>query len=733
MSSQPIPSSPQKLVFGPFTFEQSSGELQKHGVRVRLQGQPLQILAALIRQPGEVVSRDEFHRQLWNGTTFVDFEQGLNAAMNRLRQVLGDSADRPRYIETEPGRGYRFIAQVQGGVSKPIVVMESKAAPAVTPVVVRERRRGLPWWLAAAGVLAGLAGGYLFRARQPPSAEMLQFSVAPPVGFAIEAGSSRQTFALSPDGSRLAYTAMNSSGVFQTFIREFDALESRPLANSNGSYSLFWAPDGRSIFLTMRGKLKRSDLDGSQQVVGDTPGMMLTAAVRGRDLLISGRSANYIVPVSGGTPQPVKEIYQWPQMLPDGRHLIYTVLDSRLGRHRASVVNFGDPASAKFLIDSDSRVMYAPSVLNSGSGHLLFVRAGALLAQHFDPRTLRVSGQPVTVAPRVYSFNPTGAADFSVSGNGALAYKRYFSRSQLAWVNRRGEVLRMIGPANVNLKQARLSPDGKTIATAILDPERGVNDTWLIDAATGNARQIVAGRGQNDNATWSPDSAKLVFNRAYDTPPKLFLRGVGERDPEESLPPGYFQLATDWSPDGRFIAFTNTSFAHIENELKGDIWLIDLSRKRQVVHLVKSPFHEANATFSPDGRWLAFTSNESGRSEIYLQGFEAGELPRLVGERHQGSREGAISLRWARDGKELFYLASDGYLYALPITLSPKLKIGAATRLFEISTEARAAMHSPFGFDVSADRQRILIPIVTASTRSEIVVIRNWETARKLN
>ena len=176
MSSQPIPRSQQKLVFGPFTFEQSSGELQKHGVRIRLQGQPLQILAALIRQPGAVVSRDEFHRQLWNGTTFVDFEQGLNAAMNRLRQVLGDSADQPRYIETEPGRGYRFIAQVQGDVPKPIVVMATKIAPEVAPVIVPERRRGLQWWLAAAGVLAGLAGGYFFNARPRPVAETLQFS-----------------------------------------------------------------------------------------------------------------------------------------------------------------------------------------------------------------------------------------------------------------------------------------------------------------------------------------------------------------------------------------------------------------------------------------------------------------------------------------------------------------------------------------------------------------------------
>ena len=196
-----------------------------------------------------------------------------------------------------------------------------------------------------------------------------------------------------------------------------------------------------------------------------------------------------------------------------------------------------------------------------------------------------------------------------------------------------------------------------------------------------------------DNPVWAPDSRKLAFSRAYDGPPKLFLRGIGERDADEPLPQDYFQMPSDWSRDGRFIAYTNTGFA-INNELKGDVWLIDMARNRKVVHLISTPFHEANPAFSPDGRWLAFTSDESGRSEVYVQAFEAGESPRLAGERHLVSRHGASCLRWARDGKELFYLAWDGRLYAVPITLSPKLKIGEPAPLFTISTEARAAMHS---------------------------------------
>jgi dipeptidyl aminopeptidase/acylaminoacyl peptidase len=236
-----------------------------------------------------------------------------------------------------------------------------------------------------------------------------------------------------------------------------------------------------------------------------------------------------------------------------------------------------------------------------------------------------------------------------------------------------------------------------------------------------------------DNPVWSPDSTNLAFSRTYDGPPKLFVRGLGEKDSDEPLPEGYFQVSNDWSHDGRFLAFTNTGFAQVDNDLNGDVWLIDMARNRRVIPLISTPFHEANPAFSPDGRWLAYTSDESGRAEVYVQAFEAGESPHLAGERHLVSRHGAISLRWRRDGKELFYLAWDGQLTGVPITLSPKLKIGEPTPLFATSTEARAAVHSLAGFDVSADGQRFLVPIVTSSEKSEIVVIQNWEVSAHRN
>jgi len=253
------------------------------------------------------------------------------------------------------------------------------------PVTVHTERKAWPRWILAAGVIAGLVGGYLVanRPQARSGGQTLQLSIFPPNGYALEAGSSRQTFALSPDGARLAFTAMDASGAFQTFIRDLDAHESRPLANSNYSYTVFWAPDGRSLFQTVRGSLRRTALAGdSYQVLCDTPPIMLMGALLAPNLLISGRSTNFIVPLSGGTPHSVKELYQWPQVLPDGKHVLYTVFDSKLGRHRARVPRQRIEAVASVhkllsLVDGRLFVDTGDANMNRALAGPLRVRTGA--------------------------------------------------------------------------------------------------------------------------------------------------------------------------------------------------------------------------------------------------------------------------------------------------------------------------------------------------------------------
>src|ERR1019366_5004117 len=205
-----------------------------------------------------------------------------------------------------------------------------------------------------------------------------------------------------------------------------------------------------------------------------------------------------------------------------------------------------------------------PSTVSPGTGYLLYVRGGNLLARPFDPRSLMVTGEAMPVASGVYSFAKTGAADFSVSNKGAIAYQSCISRSQLVWVDRAGHRLATIGPGNINVKSARLSPDGQRLATAIYDLERGEQDLWIFDVKTNSGRRLTADPALRDAPVWSPDSRTLAFlYQADGSPPKVHLRGLGEKDADEAMPAADFQAPADWSPDGRFVAFVNTGFPRL--------------------------------------------------------------------------------------------------------------------------------------------------------------------------
>jgi DNA-binding winged helix-turn-helix (wHTH) protein len=735
MGTQPNPA--PKVLFGPFEFEPGSGELRKFGNRIRLQGKPLQILAILLEQPGEVRSREELQRHLWQSTTFVDFEQGLNTAVNKLRQALGDAADQPRFIETVPGKGYRFIAPLQA--EKPALGLKTvleMAPPANLRIEPKPQKRPqpvMPWALAIGGVV--LASGFWFATpRDEPAAlaKPARFAIVSPAGFAFEAAASRQSFALSPDGTHLAFTAMDTSGAFSAFVRELNSLEPRLLPGSEGVHTLFWAPDSRSLYLTVEGKVLRAPLKGDARVVlGDSPGFLFSGAWLNPERLLLGTSmASYSIPPSGGSMETLKEQYRWPQLLPDGEHILSVAWDTRNNRFRARVARFNDPGSARDLIEADSRVLYTGSLVNRGTGYLIYLRAGNLLAQPFDPNFLRVTGEAMPVASKVTSFRPTGGADFSVSNSGTLAYQSFASRSQLVWVDREGRRLGTAGRANVNVKSGRLSPDGRKLAAAIYDIERGGQNLWIVDLETDAMRQLTLEPGIRDAPVWSPDSKTLGFlHNVVGRQPRVTIRGTGEGDAEEVLGQAGFQIPSGWSPDGRFIVFANAGVARLASEVQSDVMLLDLARGREVIPVLNTRFHEANAVFSPDGKWLTFTSNESGRPEVYVQAFDAQGTPRVTGDRHLVTRSGAQALRWRRDGKELFYLALDGRVYAIPAKLSPKPEFGPEVPLFAIALEARSAIHTVLGFDVSSDGKRFLIPAVDSQPGPSLVVMQNWEAA----
>jgi DNA-binding winged helix-turn-helix (wHTH) protein len=269
------------ISFGSFQLDPDTGSLEKRGVRVRLPRQPARILTLLAQRAGTVITREELREQVWASDTFVDFEHGLNAAINKLRQALGDSAEKPRFIETLPGHGYRFVAVVR--IEPPKQATQDASAPepvrASSPVqVLVATPRGLSWPLLLA--LGGLAAGLLVaatwviaRRESPVRPSPAKFIIPAPEGFAFHPAGPRQAFAISPDGSRLAFTAMADDGQFRLWIRDLASLEPREVPAARGAFTVFWSPGGDALYFSVDRSLRRvtADAGSSYQIISDLP------------------------------------------------------------------------------------------------------------------------------------------------------------------------------------------------------------------------------------------------------------------------------------------------------------------------------------------------------------------------------------------------------------------------------------------------------------------------------
>ena len=723
MSSQPSPQ--PKVIFDSFEFSPALGELRRHGRVVRLQGQPIQILESLLAEPGQLVTRESLQHRLWNGVVSGDFEHGLNAAVNKLRQALGDSAEEPRYIETMPGRGYRFNAST---IQSPRPVLEILH---VKPEEVPRAPRRFPLWAGAlAAIVAVAAGGYwMNRGSSVPAGGLVQFEIHPPPGFYLEGAGNRQGLAVSPSGATAAFAAKDSSGMFKIFLRETGSVELREVPESAGAGMLFWATEDSLIFAA-RGNLRRFNRgERASQLVSNILPLATAGLLLSPDrLLLAHRFRSAIVPANGGPIEHLKAPFPWPQHLPGSEYLLYAVNDTAPWNWRVRAARFQDEPSAREILTAGSPAVYTGS-RKPGLGYLLYVRGGALLAQPFDVRALQTTGEAKVILPKVYSFVPAGSADFSVSARGELlVYQTVVHRSQMIWVDRTGRRLRTASPEGISGKDARLSPDGARYASSLYDVEHGVLAVWITDAATGQSRRLVQD-GLSAAPVWSPDGKRVAFARSAGSTPKLFVRSLEGQEQEQSLAAeSDWQFPTDWTSDGRFILYNNVGLTLVENEGQGDIWAADLAQGGKAAPLIRTPFHEANASASPDGKWLAFTSNRSGHPELYVQRLEVQDTLKIAGEPYRVSSQGAVCLRWRRDGREIFYLAGNGQVYGAPVDLAARTPaIGAPQPLFKIGADAIAAVHSVVGFDVAADGNSFLIPAVSAAEASKLIAIQNWE------
>jgi dipeptidyl aminopeptidase/acylaminoacyl peptidase len=604
------------------------------------------------------------------------------------------------------------------------LVALAAAGSAMTAAATPAPRHLIPWTVA--GICAAVALGALLRPGPAgrEGAPGVRFYVHPPEGQTLFDFVEGGPIALSPDGSRLAMIASGgtatstSSFTFdpsanRIWLRPLASVEARPLEGTEQALSLFWSPDGRSLGFLAGAKLKRLELaSGVTLPICEVRKGVSLHGSWGSDGQILFSTAEGVaifrVATTAGAPEEVlalKDVpgaarVHWPTPLPDSRRFLFL---ARLpdGSSNLMLAEAGRPIR-EVARDVESVASYVEP------GLLVFVRDGTLLGQPFDAASGRLAGEPFAVAEPVTQFKATGWALFSASRNGVLAFGDRPDVSRLAWFDRTGTARTLDSTADTRASTLRFSPDGQRALFARRTTPTGNLDLWALDVARGIETRLTSEPQSEMMGVWLPEGHAIVHSAVRGGPPQLYLRVLATGIERTLTPRGAFQVAFDVAPDGRTLVFGQ----RIQGAV--DIFSLPLPAGSPVTPLLETPFDEADLRLSPDGRWAAFTSNESGRLEVYLASF-----PQLA-DKVRVSREGAFLPRFSRDGRELFYVAADRRLISVPLHGGAALEAGEPRALFTLPGRYAWA-----GFDVTPDGRRFLaiVPEVVAREQPVTIVV----------
>jgi len=603
------------------------------------------------------------------------------------------------------------------------IVEGSQAGVPGPPAARRKNRERIAWGVTAVALLAAAAAMLRPGNRTSVFAGPMRSSIVLPDKSALRAA------ALSPDGQRVVLVARDSSGRSLLWMRPLDLLATQPLAGTENPSFPFWSPDSRFIGFFADGKLKRIDPSGGPpQTLCDAPnsrggawnreGVMLFAPVPDGPL--------YRVSASGGLPTPVTRFdpsrgetsHRWPFFLPDGKRFLYLVASFGGEREKTGIyVGSLDSKEEKFLLRANSSLAYAPP------GYLLFLRERNLVAQPFNAKGIRITGDPLPVAEEIQFFPQTYSTLFSVSENGVLLYQDRSASgvSQLVWFDRSGKEVGSLGSTG-NQANPRISPDGKRVALDITDPQTGNMDIWIYESSGGIPTRFTSDPAIHAAAIWSPDGSRIVFMSLRQGHPDIYQKSSSGAGNESAiLVSERGKYPTDWSPDGRFILYRA-----LDAKTNFELWALPVGSDQKPIPFMKTAFGVSHGQFSPDGRWVAYASNESGRWEVYVAPFPG------PGGNWKVSSAGGSEPRWRRDGKELYYLAPDGKLMGVEVREGPTFDAGAATPLFQTRLRQHISAADLFSYDVSADGRRFLVNTDVGEVASTpLTVVLNWTAGLK--
>ena len=527
--------------------------------------------------------------------------------------------------------------------------------------------------------------------------------------------------AVSPDGTRVAFIAPDRDD--QIVVRRLDSLQAEPLAGTNGARAgTFWSPDGRSLGFFAGGKLKTIALgSGTIDEIADAPSAYGGTWGRDGTILFSPDERTPIFRVSAGGGAPVRvttmdpsrhdEAHRWPQFLPDGRHFIFMpwALGTTVRTIQLASIDGGPPVP---LFDSDTAAIVA-------GGYYVFARdiPSRLNAQAFNPATYLPEGRPAPIVADDNIAYLWGSGDPQMSGSAStLIYSTgKYRLGRLRWHSRAGQPLGTIGDADVYYDPT-LSPDGESIVVEKRDPDRQATDLWTVDLARGTFSRLTSAAGFENVPIWSPDGRRVAFSSDQGAMANIWVKNASGAGTEEILVKGR-AFPTDWSRDGRYLLYMSDGGAtHF------DVHVYDTERHAATA-VVATPFQETDARFSPDGKWIAYVSDETRTPQVYVQSFPDGATKIHV------STAGGDEPQWRGDGRELFYLAPDTTLMAVDVQArGSSLAIGAPQPLFVTNTDPPNVIRNVYSPSPDGKRFLLLAPLVPHGT-SPLVGVLNWAAA----
>ncbi len=590
------------------------------------------------------------------------------------------------------------------------------AAKGIPPA--RKSRERLIWAIISSVLLVSLmALAFAYFSRTPTNNRLVRLTLSVP-----DKGKFASNITLSPDGLMVTFVATDSSGRDQLWLRSLDSLKATPLAGTEGARTPFWSPDSKHIGYFANRKLIRIQISGGQ------PQTLCDVTENGgggtwnRDgvILFGGSAGLFRVSAQGGTPvqatkeEPQEEAHRWPYFLPDGRHFVFLADAGTTENHNIRLGSL-DSQQTQILFRAISRIVYA------SPGYLLYVNQSALVAVPFDASSLKVTGEPVTIAEQIADIGDNHDFDFSVSENGALAYQSGSFISQFTWFDRTGKKLETAGEP-LGIANISLAPDDGSVAASVLDANGREGDVWIYNFKRSSSARLTFDPGGDGTPLWSPDGTRIVFGttRRGTGAVDLYEKSASATGDEKLLYQSEAaKFATGWSRDSKYILFENWS-----PQSKGAIWLLDLTGTPKAEPLVKSSaFDVVQPVFSPDGKFISYTSNESGRNEIYVQRFP------LTSDKWTISSTGGSESTWRKDSKELFFLSEENKLMSAEINSANGFESSIPRQLFDAGGLKRmtGTTYAPAG-----DGQRFLLCMSTDSDQSSaLTIVLNWATILK--